>query len=113
MVYISFSAQLPTRPMTVSELFNLLDCGFPLLYTGENDHHPTDLAGLLRDPKEMMDVKVLCELQSTGYTCMMDFVVHGGRGRSRVSALLSGERRGLHSCVNCRLESCPCKVITK
>lgn len=46
-----------------------------------NDACPTDLAELFRDPEEMMDVNILCELQSTGYTWMMDFVVREGRGR--------------------------------
>lgn len=30
MVHISFSAQLPTRHLTLSKLFNLLECGFSL-----------------------------------------------------------------------------------
>lgn len=31
MVHISFSAQLPTRNLIVSKLFNILECGFSLL----------------------------------------------------------------------------------
>ena len=57
------SAQPPTRYLIISQLFNLLACGFSLMYTGESESHPIDLTGWLRGPREKMDVKVLCELE--------------------------------------------------
>jgi hypothetical protein len=60
-----------------------------------------------------MDVKVLCELQSTGHMWAMDFFFFLIHKMGDCGSLLSGERRGaLHSYVNYLLESCPFKVMT-
>lgn len=67
MAHISFSAQPPVRRLTISKLLNPLELGFSLLYTGESDSHPADLAWLLRGPKLIRDVKIQCELKSAGY----------------------------------------------